>query len=334
MKRIITCSDGTWNKPNSTYDGKPVRTNVQKIFDYINKKDANGTIQVKYYDEGVGAEGNFLSRALSGATGRGIDENIMDAYKFIIWNYEPGDEIYLFGFSRGAYTARSLAGMIRKCGLLRRNDLSLVANAYAMYRDLSIKPDSEKAIAFREKSSFEPHIRFVGVWDTVGALGIPLSWFQMYNKKKYQFHDTTLSSKIDHAYHALAIDEKRKTFKPTLWKQSANAANRATAQVLEQRWFAGVHSNIGGGYPDEGLGDISLKWMLDRAAALGLSFDHDLSQTDVKPNFKGELYNSRTGLFSMLSPYDREIQPDTIIDESVPERIKSGIGYAPSNIKL
>ncbi|MFL5751879.1 MAG: DUF2235 domain-containing protein [Bacteroidia bacterium] len=333
MKRIVTCSDGTWNKPNSTFEGKPVRTNVQKIFDYVNKKDATGVYQLKYYDEGVGAEGNFLSRSLSGATGRGIDENIMDAYKFIVWNYEPGDEIWLFGFSRGAYTARSLGGMIRKCGIIKKSDLNLIEKAYKLYRNTGLRPESDEVALFRETNCYEPFIKFIGVWDTVGALGVPLSWFQMYNKKKYQFHDTTLSSKIDNAFHALAIDEKRRTFRPTLWQKSANSGKREIPQVLEQRWFAGVHSNVGGGYPDERLGDISLKWMLDNARAKGLSFDEELIGQDVKPGTKGKIYNSRTGIFRILPPYNRKIETDTKIDDSVRERIKSIADYRPVNIQ-
>lgn len=192
MKRIITCSDGTWNKPNTQFEGKTVRTNVQKIFDYILKKDANGITQIKYYDEGVGAEGNFLQRAFSAGTGEGIDDNIIDAYKFIIWNYEIGDEIFLFGFSRGAYTTRSVAGLIRKCGILINNDLRLIDQAYALYRNKNLRPDSPEVVEFRKKYCHEPAIKFIGVWDTVGALGLPLKWFQYRNKAKYCFHDTTL----------------------------------------------------------------------------------------------------------------------------------------------
>lgn len=250
MKRIITCSDGTWNKPNSVYHRVAVRTNVQKIFDYILKRDEAGTIQIKYYGEGIGAEGNWLTHFFDGATGEGIDANILDAYKFIIWNYEPGDDIYLFGFSRGAYTARSVAGLIRKCGIIRKNDLNLISNAYALYRDRAADPESDVARRFRMEYSYEvSKIKFIGVWDTVGALGMPLFALQWYNKLKYAFYDTTLSSIVENAFHALSIDEKRSNFKPTLWERSTNPAKRDFKQVLEQRWFAGVHANVGGGYP-------------------------------------------------------------------------------------
>ncbi len=331
MKRIITCSDGTWNKPNTIENGKTTRTNVQKIFDYILHVH-NGVTQIKYYDEGIGASGSKLNRILQGATGKGIDDNIKDAYKFICWNYQPADEIYLFGFSRGAYTARSLGGLIRKCGIIKKNDLNLINEAYDMYRNKDVHPDDAVATDFKMKFSYlpMPNIKFIGVWDTVGALGIPLSWFQWYNKKKYQFHDTTLSSTVEYAYHALAIDEKRKTFMPTLWQQSAKAKD--SKQVLEQRWFAGVHSNVGGGYPDEGLADISLQWMIDNAIKVGLGFDIECVKENIKPNVNGELYESRTGFYKWIPAYLRKIEQGTLIDVTVNERIKVLATYKPGNI--
>lgn len=337
MKRIISCSDGTWNKPNSTFEGKTVRTNVQKIFDCINKegtKDGKTIKQIKYYDEGVGAEGNMFTKLFNGATGGGLDENILDAYKFISWNYEVDDEIFLFGFSRGAYTARSLAGLIRKCGIIIKNDLSIFEKAYELYRDTSLSPDSQKVVDFRKENSHAPQIKFIGVWDTVGALGLPLHWLQWHNKKKYQFHDTTLSSIIDHAYHAISVDEKRSTFKPTLWKQSDNVKNRSTAQILEQRWFAGVHSNVGGGYPDEGLSDIALKWMIEKAMDAQLGFNEKLINEFLKPNYKGTIYNSKGGIFSFLPSYIRPIDKMiSIIDKTVEERIEEVKEYKPVNVK-
>jgi len=333
MKRIITCSDGTWNKPNSSENGKHTRTNVQKLFDYV-LHESNGVTQIKYYDEGIGASGSKLARIFNGATGKGIDDNIQDAYKFICWNYQPGDEIYLFGFSRGAYTARSLGGLIRKCGIIKKNDLNLIAEAYKMYRDQNVAPDDATAMAFKTAYSYlpMPNIKFIGVWDTVGALGIPLSWFQWYNKKKYQFHDTTLSSSVEYAYHALAIDEKRTNFIPTLWQQSVKA--KSTNQVLEQRWFAGVHSNVGGGYPDEGLADISLQWMIDKAIAAGLSFDMECVKENVKPNVHGVFYESRSGFYKITKPFIRKVIADTFIDSSVNERMKLLADYKPTNIEV
>jgi uncharacterized protein (DUF2235 family) len=337
MKRIITCSDGTWNKPNKVESGKPIRTNVQKIFDCILKSDSLGKHQIKFYDEGIGAGGNVITRLLNGATGKGIDDNILDIYKFIVCNYEQGDdfedEIFLFGFSRGAYTARSLAGLIRKCGILRKNDLNLFAKAYDLYRNKDAGPESDLARQFRNNNSFEVStIKFIGVWDTVGALGIPLNSFQWFNNKKYSFYDTALSSIIENAYHAVAVDEKRSNFKPTLWTKSTNSTARDFEQVLEQRWFAGVHSNVGGGYSDEGLADISLKWIIEKAKQAGLAFDEAMINEDLQLNVAGSLYNNRKGLFAFTPAEDREII-DGIIDDSVFERMTKVPDYKPKNVK-
>ncbi|MBS1556502.1 MAG: DUF2235 domain-containing protein [Bacteroidetes bacterium] len=336
MKRIITCSDGTWNEPNKSLNGKPIRTNVQKIFDYILTRDDQGVQQIKFYDEGVGAEGNIITRLMQGATGKGIDENILDIYKFIVWNYEQGhdfqDEIYLFGFSRGAYTARSLCGLIRKCGILKRNDLNLFSQAYKLYRNRDAGPESEEARQFRKDNSYEvASIKFIGVWDTVGALGIPVNALQWFNKKKYSFYDTTLSSIIENAYHAVSIDEQRANFKPTLWQKSANLTHRNFEQVLEQKWFAGVHSNVGGGYPDEGLADIALQWIMEKAARTGLAFDEQRARGDVKPNPKGTLYNSRKGIFA-LTPGELRTISDGRVHDTVYERMKEVQEYKPKNI--
>jgi len=343
VKRIITCSDGTWNKPGAKYDGKCVETNVQRIFEAICKTttepDGNTIHQVKYYDEGIGAAGSWWSRMIDGATGRGIDDNIKQIYEFIVWNYEPGDELYLFGFSRGSYTARSLAGLIRNCGILKNNDLRLIDEAYNIYRDKkngSYGPNGALAVRFREKYCHPlERIKFIGVWDTVGELGIPARGFQWYNKR-YQFHDTTLSSLIENAYHALAIDEHRNNFKPTLWTKSDKVTFGHVPQVMEQTWFAGVHSNIGGGYPDMGLSDITLEWMIENASRHGLGFDETYINTQLKPCFEGRLYNSKTGIFEFLPDYLRPVMKtlnaDEKVDDSVLERMRSIPGYRPENI--
>lgn len=340
MKRIITCSDGTWNKPNDFYEGKKVTTNVQQIFEAICNSDDQQVKQIKYYDEGVGAEGSWLSRRLDGATGKGIDENILNAYKFILWNYEQGDEIFLFGFSRGAYTARSLAGLIRNCGILKNNDLSLIKEAYRIYRARNpvTDPNGIEATAFKQQYSYyNLRIKFIGVWDTVGALGIPSRWFQWYNNKKYQFHDTTLSSITDYAYQALAIDEKRSNFMPTLWEKSEKVLNGQVQQVMEQVWFPGVHSNIGGGYPDEGLSDITLNWMVNKAKGAGLGFEKKYLQEQLHPDIAGKLYNSKVFPFSILPDYVRLVCKNELANESVNEaaweRMQSVKEYQPENLK-
>lgn len=341
MKRIITCSDGTWNKPGDEYKGKPIRTNVQKIFEAICKKTDDDVHQVKYYDEGVGSEGTAWSKIIGGATGKGIDENILDAYKFIAWNYEPGDELFIFGFSRGAYTARSLAGLIRNCGILMNNDLKLFDKAYEIYRDRGNPerdPNGSESKAFRDKYSHPlENIKFIGVWDTVGSLGVPLRWFQWYNKGKYAFHDTTLSSYVEHAYQALAVDEKRSNFQPTLWQKSACVKDGSCVQTMEQAWFAGVHCNIGGGYPDERLSDIPLQWLIGKAKSVGLGFDENYIKDNVAAAAEGELYDSKTGIFKLAGSYLRPVKKTADANEDINitvfERIALKNGYDPDNIK-
>lgn len=340
MKRIITCSDGTWNKPNQNFKGNPVTTNVQKIFEAICNSDDQQVKQIKYYDEGIGAEGSWVNRWLDGATGKGIDDNILNAYKFILWNYEPGDELYLFGFSRGAYTARSLAGLIRNCGILKNNDLTLIKEAYRIYRTRNpvTDPNGTESLAFKQKNSYyDLRIKFIGVWDTVGELGIPSRSFQWYNKKKYQFHDTTLSSITDFAYQALAIDEKRSNFMPTLWEKSAKVIAGQVQQTMEQVWFPGVHSNIGGGYPDQGLSDNTLNWMVNKAKGADLGFEKLYLENHLHPNVEGTLYNSKTFPFSLLPDALRPVCKNPLANEAVNEaafeRMKTVANYQPENLK-
>jgi len=340
MKRIVICCDGTWNAPGDTESGVPIKTNVQKIFESVCNIDENGILQIKHYIEGVGTSGSKLRNILDGATGRGIDDNILNAYKFLVWNYVKGDEIYLFGFSRGAYTARSLAGLVRSCGIIRNDDLNLINEAYSHYRnrdDKDWKPNGEKSIDFRNKYSTEASVKFIGVWDTVGSLGIPLSLFSLLNSKKYHFHDTTLSSYVDYAYHALAIDEKRKSFKPTLWLQSKNAINRKVPQVLEQRWFTGVHSNIGGGYPDSGLSDVSLNWIVQKALGVGLGLDKAYTETHVNPDLNGKLYNSSVFPFNLVKASKRIISKfgayNATLEPAVVKRWNLDESYKPSNLE-
>jgi uncharacterized protein (DUF2235 family) len=344
MKRIITCSDGTWNKPGELFDGKYLQTNVQKMFEAICKKvtpeKGEEIYQIKFYDEGVGSEGSFWSRLIGGATGKGIDDNIKDIYKFIVWNYEPGDELFLFGFSRGAYTARSLAGLIRNCGILKDNDLTLIDQAYQIYRNRgnsSLDPNGERATAFRKKNSHPlQRIKFVGVWDTVGALGIPVHFFQWLDKQKYEFHDTTLSSLIENAFQALAVDEKRKNFAPALWTLSENVKERTVDQIMEQVWFPGVHSNVGGGYPQSGLSDLALDWLLEKSKQCGLGFDEDYLTRNIHPDSTDTLYDSKTGIFRLLPDFQRKVKVSPFSNESihpsVDERMQKVNTYKPKNI--
>jgi len=290
-----------------------------------------------WYDQGVGTSYSQTKNIADGITGGGIDKNIKDAYSFYIYNFRPGDEIFLFGFSRGAYTARSLAGFIRNCGILKPEYVHLLDRAYELYRNRNeyTAPDSDMMRGFRSQYAYETDIQFIGVWDTVGALGIPLPSYKMYNKLRYQFHDVQISSSIKYAYHALAIDEKRKLFAPAIMEQSSDIA--PGKQVVEQRWFAGVHSNVGGGYEDTGLSDIALQWLIEKSIGVGLCFGDDYKQY-IQANYAGELRNSFTPKYWLFGKVHRAIdlkdpKKYMVIDESVQERMKdTKLRYKPKNL--
>jgi uncharacterized protein (DUF2235 family) len=307
MKRIIICCDGTWNKPGLKDRGKEVETNVEKMYKAIETQKPSFP-QVKYYGQGVGTRLALTDKFVGGSTGLGIDRNIQDAYKFLMWSYEPGDEIYLFGFSRGAYTVRSLAGLIRNCGIMKPEYLHIVDEAYQLYRDRTelTHPESDHMKAFKKSYALEPEttVKFLGVWDTVGALGIPIRWFEWWNKR-YLFHDVKLGRHVKFAYHALALDERRKVFSPSLWEVNGEIKS----QVCEQVWFPGVHSNVGGGYADTGLSDIALQWMVEKAKATGLEFDEGYLSR-LAANSSGELRDSWTGIFKITGHLLRAINDE------------------------
>lgn len=265
-KRIAFCADGTW-------DNSSKHTNVYKLF----KSLIVSSNQMPFYDDGVGVNGLTILKLLGGAFGTGLWQNIREGYTKIAHVYEAGDEIFLFGFSRGAYTARSLAGMITACGLPTKNFTDdLVEVAFGAYRD-----KNNRASKLQKLSGCDMHdakIKMVGVWDTVGSLGIP-SMFGGVDPLLYGFLDTSLHPNVPNAYQALAIDEMRLEFPPTLWKSTG-----APGQTLEQVWFCGVHSDVGGGEPDDAegetaLSDITLTWMIDKAKGLGLEVDNAVART-------------------------------------------------------
>ena len=265
MKRIVVCCDGTWNIPDQVSP-----TNVVKVALALADRDSSGVPQRVFYNAGLGTSRG--ERLRGGAFGFGLSKHVRECYRFLVENYEPGDELYFFGFSRGAFTARSTAGLVRNSGILRREHASRLGDAYAIYRgrDPTSHPRGTRATLFRRSFSHEPRVHFIGVWDTVGALGIPVlgpGWANVLNRR-WEFHDTDLSTMVDLAYQALAIDETRGPFVPSLWNRQDEARN----QVLEQVWFAGVHSDVGGGYDDCALAEIPLLWLVDRAASAGLEF--------------------------------------------------------------
>jgi uncharacterized protein (DUF2235 family) len=282
-KRLVVCFDGTWNTPQA--DGpdadeldKDAETNVCKLYRSILGDDTRGIARgtprrkpgrqtLKWYDH-----------IKCGAFGYGLSPNIREGYKFLVDHYKPADEIYVFGFSRGAYTARSLVGFIRNVGLIKKqharkadcDDNPILMDGYQIYRTRDGSADTPLARDFRQKYSHPKiTIKFLGVWDTVGALGIPVKVAAKWNVEHYQFHDTTLSGIVENAYHAVAIDEHRENYKATLWDPPKPAQN------LEQVWFPGAHADVGGGYPQQPLSDITLHWMQSQAKrnTQGLEFD-------------------------------------------------------------
>ena len=323
MKRIVICCDGTWNSPEKQHV-----TNVARTARAVLPADRDGVPQVVFYDWGVGSDGRKVAGGMLGA---GIDKNIQDAYRFLVHNYVRGDQIYLFGFSRGAYTVRSLAGFVRKAGLLRKIEAHRIPDAFRLYRRRG-KPDSETARAFRAAHAREIRITFVGVWDTVGALGIPSRILRAITRnRRYAFHDTSLSDVIRHACHAVAIDEKRIDFRPTLWKRPPGSR-----QTIEQQWFAGVHGDVGGGYAETGLSDIALTWIWSRAATRGLALSRAYARRHVRPDPLGKLHRSWTGMFRAKGRHYRpigELPPGLeSIHPSVRERYERLDGYRPKKL--
>src|SRR5664279_246513 len=213
-KRLVVCCDGTWNTPDELNRGKSAPTNVTKLALAVSSRDAAGVEQRMFYHPGVGTKRS--ERIRGGAFGLGLSRDVRDVYRFLVANFEPGAEIFFFGFSRGAFTARSAAGSVRNSGILRPEHADRVEDAYALYRNREAHPRGIEARLFRRSYSYETRIRFIGVWDTVGALGIPLSGLRFVNflNRGTQFHDTDLSTTVDAAFQALAIDEKRQPFRP------------------------------------------------------------------------------------------------------------------------
>ncbi|WP_236796196.1 DUF2235 domain-containing protein [Amycolatopsis sp. GM8] len=325
-KRIVICCDGTWNSRK-----QPAPTNVVRISDALAKRDD----QLVNYHEGVGNQ--WYDRFLGGAFGFGLSHNVRDAYRFVAEHYEPGDELFLFGYSRGAYTARSTVGFIRNCGVLRREELGRIDEAYTLYRDRdpSTHPTEAEATRFRKDYAVEDvtPIRFIGVWDTVGALGIPVSGLPLVGliNRQWQFHDTKLTKIVASAFQALAIDEQRGPFVPAIWQP-----DDAPEQEREQVWFAGCHGDVGGGVPDPTLSEITLLWMMEQARRCGLVFEPGtLPQLDADAALRA-VHNSRTSYYKLLKPFVRTLGVTDSGHEYVSfktvERTERDHSYAPQNL--
>lgn len=333
MRRIVLCFDGTWNKPTdeNLAAEEQVETNVCRFYRSVKEAGADGLQQLKWYDEGVGTK--WYDRFIGGAIGVGLEKNILDGYKFLAQQYQDGDEVYVLGFSRGAYTARSLVGLLRNCGLVENKRLPLrIAMAYGIYRTRDDGPDSPTALQFKAKFSRVIKIKFLGVWDTVGALGIPLDLLQRLNMQFYEFHDTKLSTIVENACHAVAVDEHRVDYDACLWTPEVKPE-----QSLQQRWFVGAHCDVGGGYKDRRLSDLALRWMQDNAAAAGLAVD---SVSLAGDNYRGAFTDSYAeflkGVYAKKNPrHYRAIAAthfgNESVDQSVQNRRREDRDYEPPN---
>ena len=371
-KRIVICFDGTWNTPAERFVGlqkmhawmdqlrgrgpddmrqaleavdpgpDAVETNVCRFYRAVVRREAGpGTMgQVKWYDAGVGT--NWYDRVAGGAFGLGLSENIREGYRFLSEGYEPGDAIFVLGFSRGAYTARSLVGLIRNAGLLPPGATpdgphgDTMMQAYEIYRTRGDDVDSERALAFRRNHGARMvSIDFLGVWDTVGALGIPVESFEGFNRSVFEFHDTELSGIVRNAFHAIAVDEHREPYAVTLWDPKKKLDQR-----MEQRWFVGAHCDVGGGYPDRTLSDLTLAWMQARAVECGLDLHPEAVPAVTEANALGTLTDSFAnfleGLFRLFSrrfyrPVRRAAFGQEHVDDTVQVRLKQDVGYRPKN---
>lgn len=356
LKRIVVLIDGTWNKEGTTGD-----TNVAKLDGsdrpaarrFIRGEGAAGIVQKVHYHDGVGAEGDFFKRLLGGAIGCGLKQIILDCYAFIVDDFEPGDEIYLFGFSRGSYAARALAGLIGASGIARRRETDVIEAAWRHYR---VKPSTRErpqtgsssdrkavadyaSLAARQSFHDSRTIACVGVWDTVGSYGVPAgiglaALARYYALITLGFHDTSFGDNVAVGLHALAVDEHRRPFVPTFWTIAKGMKPKGH---VEQTWFAGAHCNVGGGYSDSGLSDHALIWMIARAQALtGLEFNIEAIGAAARPNIDGVVIDSTIGWpLDHAFPHYRKVLPTNAVchgylsssEDPTMERINEGVHW-------
>ena len=309
MTRLVVCCDGTWNTPDQEKGGVPTPTNVVRLYNTL-VEDAD---QRRYYHPGVGTDGGFVDHLMGGGMGAGLAANIKSAYAWLARYHTDGDSIHLFGFSRGAYTVRSLAGMLRACGLPRISNPPTGEEWRAIddLYDEVYRPDHPG----RDEDARPPHPRvdvaFLGVWDTVGALGIPatlgiLNLFDV--DERHKFDDTCLGPHIRHARHAVALDEARGPFTPTLWANVAEV-DRADGRTARQMWFTGDHSGVGGGYAEVGLSDLALRWMISETQAVrsGLAFHKGMVDQIRENGHDDVLHDSCTTAYKLMGALPRAV---------------------------
>ncbi|KAL1311357.1 hypothetical protein AAFC00_001531 [Neodothiora populina] len=332
-KRLIVAEDGTWlNSDNGALKDISTPSNVTRISRAIRPQSSDGIQQIVYYHRGVGSSAGLVDRVYGGITGEGLSENVREGYDFVATNYELGDELFFFGFSRGAFTARAIAGLIGEIGVLTKKGMPFFAEIYKdvqhrhdpdykpQYPDLpfrnkpsALDPRYREELARRGLTLLDVPIKAIGVWDTVGSLGTPrIGWLEKVGiqssaNKTMSFYDTRLSNCIGNAFQALALDEKRSSFSPALWEKPPGNRTR-----LRQVWFPGVHSNIGGGYTDQELANLTLAWMMSQVRPfLDMDLDYLLEQQDetdrfyertnqrIRPWSWGRIYDSMSGIYAL-----------------------------------
>lgn len=334
--RLVVLFDGTWNDPQDL-------TNVCQLARHIADRDPAGVRQRFFYHPGVGTKPH--ERFRGGAFGYGLSRNLQEGYDWLARHHEDGAEIHVYGFSRGAYTARSLVGMIRKCGLVHISTPHLLDRAEALYRDKTRGPDHPDCVRFRRLYGHSPEIHCLGVWDTVGALGVPGTIFS--SRGLYSWHDTSLSKIVRHAYHAMALDERREAYDAVLWTGNPKPEHLD----VEQRWFVGAHADIGGGYPVpadaevDPLPSIPYAWMRGKIQATGLHLNPFASPPhawkapphDSYGEFLGGVYAGFRRIAGR-GPFTRRFDKDEAgipatnvsVDDSVWEKWTSDPSYRPA----
>lgn len=321
-RRLIVCIDGTWNSSAEKSRQFSYPTNVWRISQLLLN---DGQTQRVIYVPGVGTQG-FADRVIGGVWGEGTTQRICDGYRFLCEGYEAGDQISLFGFSRGAFAARSIIGLLINLGVLRSDQLHYVREALALYRRDHRR---EEAQAFAETHCHEvkPEITFVGVWDTVVRFGPLLAPLQdllvSVLKERFGLYDHQIPHTVKHFCHALALDERRAAF----WPWRAERLKGSPRDQVEETWFAGVHSDVGGGYPDTRLADFPLRWICERAAAAGLVFHHMPTVSD--DSYLARPHRSRRGLWRVLPSRRRIVQESDCLHDSVERKMRS-TSYRPA----
>ncbi|MCO7227161.1 DUF2235 domain-containing protein [Pleionea sp. CnH1-48] len=328
-KRIVICCDGIWSLPT------PYSTNVQKIVQGIKTRSLSGTLQKIYYDKGevhVQHSKNYLDAFI----GLDIKQRVIHAYRFLAENYQPGDEIYCFGVSRGAFIIRMLVGLVDTVGVLKVLDDKALNNAFSYYQN-----PNQRRYQDEYEDNLRPAIKLLGVWDTIGAAPLSHIFMKAVGDEAASFNNTHVSLIVENAYQALAIDENRNHFKPALWTGTA-----LPYQDIKQVWFPGTHEDICGGFKECGLSDISLNWMIKQAEEIGLEFNtaYVSSKKNINPLISGILHQQHHWLQHFLSyclgpeeqrsldGEEEELAISVSIHNSILRRMSFDKDYHPNNL--